>query len=161
MILLCLLVACVTFGSLPCLPCVGLMVEDSVQAVSAVELIPSLGEGETLFVAWNVPLDGTFEPGVVAQVEASGATPWLVVSFETEWPPADYDDQLASELAVLSEFLPGYPAAIYAAAAPDEPGDIAVEAARNVASGAGTTLFDFSETQVESTAGHRVQGEGN
>lgn len=218
------------------------MVEDGAQAVSAIRLIHSLGEDETLFVAWNVPLDGTFEPGVVAQVEASGATPWLVVSFETEWPPADHDDQLASELAalaeiarevgpgtrfqvewpgglgseawieeyayvlkrasvaiqganpqarvylkasadrpddlralvsadagayvqgvalepaaemvpalaVLSELLPGYPVAINAAAAPDEPGDVAVEAARNAASGAGTTLFDLTATRIDS-----------
>ncbi len=93
----------VSFGSAPCLPCVGMMVEDGAQAVSAVELLGSLGEDETLFVAWNVPLDGAFDPGLVAQVEAGGATPWLVISFETEWPPADHDDQLAVELEVLAD----------------------------------------------------------
>ena len=244
MILLCLLVASVTFGSTPCLPCVGLMVEDGVQAVSAVEVFQSLGEEETLFVAWNVTLDRTFDPSIVARVEASGATPWLVVSFETQWPPVDHDDQLAEELAaladiarevgpetrfqiewpfglgspdrveeyayvlkrasvaiqganpqaqvflkvsadrpedlralvsaeagayvqgvvlepaaemapalaVLSELLPGFPVAINAAAAPDEPGDIAVEAARNAAFGAGTTLFDLTATRIDSQA---------
>lgn len=100
---LCLLAGSGAFGSAPCLPCVGLAVKDGAQAVLAVELIHSLSEDEILFVAWDVPLDGTFDPGVVGEVEAGGATPWLVVSFETGWPPADHDDQLASEMAVLAD----------------------------------------------------------
>lgn len=101
--LVCLSVGRVAFGAEPCLPCFGLMVDDGARALSAVETIDPLGPGETLFVAWDVPLDGSVDPGVIRQVEARGAHPWLVVAIEAQWPPIAHEERLAAELAALVE----------------------------------------------------------
>lgn len=99
--LVCLSVGSVAFGSTPCLPCFGVVVDNGAEAISALEMIEPLGVDETFFVAWDVPLDGTFDADVILQVEARGAIPWLVVEFATEWPPIDHEERLAAELATL------------------------------------------------------------
>lgn len=102
LVILFLSLAGALFAAVPCLPCVGLTVEDGTDVESVLDLIGTLGPEESFFIAWHVPLDRTFDSRAVTEVEAHGATPWIVVSFKTAWPPADHDDQLASELAALA-----------------------------------------------------------
>ncbi len=90
-------------ANLPCRPCAGLRVEPGVAAAGPADVARvlkpgSLEPGSPLFVAWELPLDGSADPGVPATVRDSGATPWMSLVFRTPPPLAQGGERLQAEL---------------------------------------------------------------
>lgn len=58
-----------------------------------------LEKGSPLFVAWEVPLDGTANPGDTAsQIVEAGGIPWISLVFRTPAPVAQNAERLQTEL---------------------------------------------------------------
>jgi hypothetical protein len=70
-----------------------------------------LGKGSPLFVAWEVPLDGTANPGETAsQIVEAGGTPWISLVFRTPAPVAQNAERLQVELRAAVAIASSSPA---------------------------------------------------
>lgn len=121
---------------LPCFPCAGIRFEP-VQAVPATAAEPidpapaptaqaapanpadfvallqqaKLEKGSPLFVAWEVPLDGTANPADTArEILAAGGTPWLSLVFRTPAPVTRNAERLQAELRAATAIASSAPA---------------------------------------------------
>ena len=94
----------------PCKPCVGLSVDDPFAALSAIESPPRLEKDARLYLAWNVPLDGSASPAGAHAVAAAGATPWMRLVFTTPSPLLENSLPLQRELEAAAEFARHAPA---------------------------------------------------
>jgi hypothetical protein len=101
--LLLLSTSAVDATTLPCAPCVGVLVDDPLSAVTALANEPQLQEQANLYIAWSVPVDGTADVSAVAAVRSAGATPWVRAVLVTPAPIADHLDRLEAELEALAE----------------------------------------------------------
>jgi hypothetical protein len=70
-----------------------------------------LDKGSPLFVAWEVPLDGTANPGDTAsQIVEAGGTPWISLVFRTPAPVAQNAERLQAELRAAVAIASSSPA---------------------------------------------------
>ncbi|HEX3131206.1 MAG TPA: hypothetical protein VH394_27975 [Thermoanaerobaculia bacterium] len=70
-----------------------------------------LEKGSPLFVAWEVPLDGTANPGDTAsQIVEAGGTPWISLVFRTPAPVAQNAERLQTELRAAVAIASSSPA---------------------------------------------------
>ncbi len=121
-ILLCLPVLALPVGAaeIPCRPCAGLRLDPATAAAGASDIARVLKEsghlepGTPLFVAWEVPLDGTGAGTTGAEtataVHDSGATPWLSLVFRTPPPLAQNAERLQTELRAAADLAGRAPA---------------------------------------------------
>jgi len=91
----------------PCNPCGGVRVEDPASVLPALAAEPRLAGEERLYVVWPVELDGSADLTPLAAVEATGATPWLVVRFHTPAPVVEHLAMLEVELVELARLARG------------------------------------------------------
>jgi hypothetical protein len=71
----------------------------------------NLKKGSPLFVAWEVPLDGTANPGDTAsQIVEAGGTPWISLVFRTPAPVAQNAERLQTELRAAVAIASSSPA---------------------------------------------------
>ena len=68
-----LLPAGVLGATLPCSVCAGVRVDDPARITAAIAGGSRLGDDDVLFVSWTVPLDGTADPALAAEIRAAGA----------------------------------------------------------------------------------------
>src|SRR5947199_1802392 len=109
-VLLCLLLLALPMGAaeIPRRPGAGLRLDPATAAAGAADVARTLKAsghlepGTPLFVAWEVPLDGTGAGTAGAEtataVHDSGATPWLSLVFRTPPPLAQNAERLQTEL---------------------------------------------------------------
>ena len=91
----------------PCQPCAGIRVADPLSARAALAASPRL-EGEArLYVAYELPLDGTASGGTFAAVREAGGTPWAVVRLTTPSPVIDHLDRFEAELEAIARQVRG------------------------------------------------------
>lgn len=70
-----------------------------------------LEKGSPFFVAWEVPLDGTADPGATSRsIVDSGGTPWLSLIFRTPAPLAQNAERLQGELRAAAAVASAVPA---------------------------------------------------
>ncbi len=105
-------------ASLPCQPCGGIRLADPAQAAETGAAIASLAAGtlepgSPLFVAWDLPLDGTADPSPAAELFGAGATPWLTLVFRTPAPLTQNLDALQAELGEAAKIAAAAPAGAY------------------------------------------------
>ena len=104
--------------SLPCQPCGGIRLADPAQVVATGAAISSLAAGGLepggpLFVAWDLPLDGSADPSPAAELFGAGATPWLTLVFRTPAPLTQNLDALQAELGEAAKIAAAAPAGAY------------------------------------------------
>ena len=87
---------------LPCKPCVAIQVEDPATLLPQLAGEPPMSENAILFVAWDLPLDGTARADQPLTLEEAGAIPWLRLRFTTPAPLSAHLDRLESELEQVS-----------------------------------------------------------
>jgi hypothetical protein len=104
-------------SNLPCRPCAGLRVEPGAAAAGPADVARvlkpgGLEAGSPLFVAWELPLDGSApaDPGLPATVRDSGATPWMSLVFRTPPPLAQGGERLQAELRAAADAASKAPA---------------------------------------------------
>jgi hypothetical protein len=85
--------------------CVGLRSGDPAVAVDWLAQEPNLGEDDTFFLSWTVPLDGTAGLDSIDNARRAGATPWVRAVFRTPQPISDNLDRLESELEELADLV--------------------------------------------------------
>ena len=83
----------------------GVRVDDPSVILERLVAEPRIGDEESFFVSWTVPLDGSAEMGVVDAIRSAGARPWVRVVFSTPAPLVENLDGLESELAVLAKIV--------------------------------------------------------
>jgi len=89
-------------ADLPCSVCAGVRCADPEDALDALTAEPKLGDDDSFFLAWTVPLDGTADPDSIDNVLRAGAKPWMRVVFRTPQPIAENLDRLEAELEELA-----------------------------------------------------------
>ncbi|HXU30651.1 MAG TPA: hypothetical protein VN851_08760 [Thermoanaerobaculia bacterium] len=104
--------------SLPCQPCGGIRVIDPDELNNTIGAIGNLAAGtlepgSPLFVAWDLPLDGSADPGPAAELFAAGATPWMTLVFRTPAPLTQNLDALQAELGAAAKIAAAAPAGAY------------------------------------------------
>ncbi|HXU47131.1 MAG TPA: hypothetical protein VN783_16500, partial [Thermoanaerobaculia bacterium] len=98
--------------SLPCQPCAGARLADPAAAADALAAIAKpakLEPGSPLFVAWDVPLDGTADLELAGSIWAAGATPWLTLTFRTPAPLTGNLARLQGELEAAAKVAAAAP----------------------------------------------------
>lgn len=105
-------------ANLPCQPCGGIRLADPAQAAETGSAIGTrasgtLEPGSPLFVAWDLPLDGTADPSPAAELFGAGATPWLTLVFRTPAPLTQNLDALQAELGEAAKIAAAAPAGAY------------------------------------------------
>jgi hypothetical protein len=115
---------------LPCLPCAGIRFEPAQAAPDVAQPAPAapsnpadfvsllkqakLEKGSPLFVAWEVALDGTANPGDTAkQIFEAGGTPWISLVFRTPAPVAQNAERLQAELRAAVAVASASPASAW------------------------------------------------
>jgi len=94
------------FGAeLPCTVCAGVQVSDPTTVLDSLANEPKLGDDDAFFLAWDMPLDGTANEGLIDAARRAGAMPWLRVIFRTPQPVADNLDRLEEELEELASIV--------------------------------------------------------
>jgi hypothetical protein len=103
-----------------CRPCAGLRLDPATATAGAAEIARVLKEsghlepGSPLFVAWEVPLDGSTSSADVASIATAlhdgGATPWLSLVFRTPPPLAQNSERLQTELRAAADLAGRAPA---------------------------------------------------
>ncbi len=83
----------------------GVRVDDPSTILESLVAEPRIGEEESFFVSWTVPLDGSAEMSAVDAIRSAGARPWVRVVFSTPAPLVENLDGLESELAVLAKIV--------------------------------------------------------
>ena len=83
----------------------GIRIDDPARIVRELESDPRLADDDVLFVSWTVPLDGTADPALVAEIRTAGATPWIRAEFRTPQPIGDHLDQFERELGSLAQLV--------------------------------------------------------
>ncbi len=105
-------------ATLPCQPCGGVRLaapadpsatSGSIGAIAAGTLEP----GGPLFVAWDLPLDGSADAAPAAELFGAGATPWLTLVFRTPAPLTQHLDQLQQELGEVAKIAAAAPAGAF------------------------------------------------
>ena len=94
-------------ADLPCTVCAGVQAVDLTTALEGLANAPIIGEDDTFFLAWTVPLDGTAETDSIDNVRGAGAKPWMRAVFRTPQPIADNLDRLETELEELAALIRG------------------------------------------------------
>lgn len=94
------------FGAtLPCSVCAGVRVDDPAGIAAAIAGASRLGDDDVLFVSWTVPLDGTADPALAAEIRAAGAKPWIRAEFRTPQPISGHLDRFERELASIARLV--------------------------------------------------------
>ncbi|HEV7672863.1 MAG TPA: hypothetical protein VGS22_30465 [Thermoanaerobaculia bacterium] len=104
--------------SLPCQPCGGIRLSDPAELGNTIGGIGKIAAGTVepgspLFVAWDLPLDGTADPSPAAELFGAGATPWMTLVFRTPAPLTQNLDALQTELGAAAKIAAAAPAGAY------------------------------------------------
>ncbi len=94
-----------------CNPCVGVVVSDLAKAAGALAAGPALEDGATVFVKRSTGLGDRDAPSVpgVAEISATGSTPWIAVEFVSRPPLLQNAAGLAIELETLARYAAASP----------------------------------------------------
>jgi len=92
-------------AELPCTVCAGVRVDNPTLFFEALEREPRIGDEDTFFLAWNVPLDGTADKDLIRIARETGASLWLRVVFRTSQPIEENLERLEAELEVLAAIV--------------------------------------------------------
>ncbi|MEP7012496.1 MAG: hypothetical protein ABJC13_19420 [Acidobacteriota bacterium] len=104
--------------SLPCQPCGGIRLADPADLETTIGAIGTIAAGtlepgSPLFVAWDLPLDGSADPSPAAELFGAGATPWMTLVFRTPAPLTQNLDALQAELGAAAKIAAAAPAGTY------------------------------------------------
>jgi hypothetical protein len=104
--------------SLPCQPCGGIRLADPADLEPTIGAIGNIAAGtlepgSPLFVAWDLPLDGTADPAPAAELFGAGATPWISLVFRTPAPLTQNLDALQAELGAAAKIAAAAPAGAF------------------------------------------------
>jgi len=105
-------------ASLPCQPCGGIRLADPAELENTIGAIGNIAAGtlepgSPLFVAWDLPLDGSADPSPAAELFGAGATPWMTLVFRTPAPLTQNLDALQAELGAAAKIVAAAPAGTY------------------------------------------------
>ncbi len=104
--------------SLPCQPCGGIRLADPAELETTIGAIGNIAAGtlepgSPLFVAWDLPLDGSADPAPAAELFGAGATPWMTLVFRSPAPLTQNLDALQAELGAAAKIAAAAPAGTY------------------------------------------------